>query len=322
MKVVLDAVGADAARVSEAGGVRPVPARVAAPQGGHPAARSPAAAASGSAPDEVGAPRVNVMGVGVHAVNLPSALDAVFDAVRTPGTLGYVTVTGVHGVIESQDDEALKRIHNRSFLSVPDGVPLAWVGRLTGHAAMRQVAGPDFMPAVIERSLAQGERHFLWGGGEGLADRLGTVLERRHPALKIVGRVTPPFRPLTPDEELELVERIVATRPHFFWVGLSTPKQERFMAGFIERHRERLLSAEHGMLLLGVGAAFDFQAGVIREAPRWLRGSGFEWAYRLMVEPRRLWRRYLRNNPRFVAGMARQATGAERFPMIGARKDG
>lgn len=308
MKVVLEAVGAEGRGAGEA----PV-----GPTG--PAVPSSSPGPVPPVTDEVAVPRVNVMGVGVHAVNMETALEAVFEAVRSPGVLGYVTVTGVHGVIESQDDEALKRIHNRSFLSVPDGAPLAWVGRASGQSAMRQVAGPDFMPAVLARSVAGGERHFLWGGGEGLADLLGAVLKRRHPELRIVGRVTPPFRPLTPEEELELVDRIVATRPHFFWVGLSTPKQERFMAGFIERHRERLSSDAQGMLMLGVGAAFDFQAGVVREAPRWLRGSGFEWLYRLMVEPRRLWRRYLRNNPRFIAGMLRQAVSPGRFPMTGAR---
>lgn len=308
MKVVPEALGVDAGVVREAAVARP-----------EPAPRVPSSRPVSPVADEVAVPRVNVMGVGVHAVNLGTALDAVFEAVRTPGVLGYVTVTGVHGVIESQDDEALKRIHNRSFLSVPDGAPIAWVGRLGGQSGMRQVAGPDFMPAVLERSLAGGERHFLWGGGEGLVDLLGEVLQRRHPGIGIVGRVTPPFRPLTADEELELVERIVATRPHFFWVGLSTPKQERFMAGFIERHSERLTCDAQGMLMLGVGAAFDFQAGVVREAPRWLRGSGFEWLYRLMVEPRRLWRRYLRNNPRFIAGMLGQAVSPARYPMTGAR---
>ncbi len=262
-------------------------------------------------------PRVNVLGVGIHAVDMDSALDAVFSAAARPGCCGYVTVTGVHGVIESQDDEALKRIHNASYLSLPDGIPMVWMGRASGHRRMRQVAGPDFMPRVFARSAASGERHFLWGGGPGVVDTLKARLEERHPGVRIVGAVTPPFRALTAAEEAELVERIRATRPHFFWVGLSTPKQERFMSGFLERHAEALASPEHGLLMIGVGAAFDFQAGLVKEAPRWLRGSGFEWLYRLLTEPRRLGPRYLRNNPRFLAGVLRQCLAPSRFPMLG-----
>ncbi len=267
---------------------------------------------------EPGVPRVNVMGVGIHAVNAESAMAAVFKATETPGFTGYVTVTGVHGVIESQDDEALRQIHNRSFLSVPDGVPMVWVGRAHGHREMRQVAGPDFMPLVFARGIAQGKRHFVWGGGPGVVDTLKAKLEERHPGVQIVGAVTPPFRPLTPDEELELVAQINAVRPHLFWVGLSTPKQERFMSGFLARHRDALDLSEHGMVMLGVGAAFDFQAGLVREAPRWLRGSGFEWLYRLLTEPRRLGPRYLRNNPRFIAGLLRQWRNPGAFTLSGA----
>jgi N-acetylglucosaminyldiphosphoundecaprenol N-acetyl-beta-D-mannosaminyltransferase len=260
-------------------------------------------------------PRVNVLGVGVHAVDMSSALDCLLAAAADPSARGYVTVTGVHGVIESQDDPALKCIHNRSLLSVPDGVPMVWMGRLAGHARMRQVAGPDFMPALLARSVESGLRSFLWGGGDGVVDVLAQRLLERNPRLQIVDRITPPFRPLTPDEELELVERINRTRPHFFWVGLSTPKQERFMAGFLARHRDKLMLPDQGFVMLGVGAAFDFQAGLVKEAPRWLRGSGFEWLYRLAVEPKRLWRRYLRNNPRFVLGVLQQKLFPSRFPL-------
>jgi N-acetylglucosaminyldiphosphoundecaprenol N-acetyl-beta-D-mannosaminyltransferase len=263
-------------------------------------------------------PRTNVLGVGINDVTLGSALNEVEKAVSVPGTVGYVTVTGVHGVIESQDDPALKRIHNLSFLSLPDGIPMVWMGRLQGHPDMEQVCGPDFMPALLEKGLEKQRRHFLWGGGDGVVDRLKLVLIQRHPEISIVGTVTPPFRPLTEEEENDLVKAIRESGAHYVWVGLSTPKQERFMAGFLERHGNELRSADQGVLFFGVGAAFDFQAGLVKEAPRWIRGTGFEWLFRIFMDPKRLWRRYLRNNPRFLAGSFLQLTRLRQYPMDGA----
>jgi len=262
------------------------------------------------------------MGVGIHAVNLDSALTAIFWAARAAGVRGYVTATGVHGVIESQDDPDLQAIHNRSLLSLPDGVPMVWVGRSRGHATMSQVAGADFMRAVLSCSAGSSDRHYLWGGGDGVAELLRQNLVRRNPGVVIVGTETPPFRPLTLDEEIGLVDRINRARPHFFWVGLSTPKQEKFMAGFLERHGESLQLDGQGFVMLGVGAAFDFQAGLVKESPRWLRGSGLEWLYRLVKEPNRLWKRYMRNNPRFILGLLQQKLQPARFAMHGYDRQG
>ena len=267
-------------------------------------------------------PRVNVMGVGIHAVDLASALSAAFRAAHTRGLRGYITATGVHGVIESQDDPDLKAIHNRSLLSLPDGVPMVWVGRSRGHVTMSLVGGPDFMRAVFTRSVGSADRHYLWGGGEGVADILKSNLSKRYPGAVVVGADTPPFRPLRIDEELELVDRINHSRPNFFWVGLSTPKQERFMAGFLARHGESLHLDGQGFVMVGVGAAFDIEAGLKTEAPRWIRGSGFAWLYRLLHDPKRLWRRYLANNPRFILGMLRQNLTPARFTMHGSRRLG
>lgn len=264
-------------------------------------------------------PRVNVLGVGINDVNMGSALTEVEQAADTPCLLGYVTVTGVHGVIESQADVALQRIHNRSYLSIPDGIPMVWMGWMQGHDSMEQVCGPEFMPALIDRGLANKRRHFLWGGGDGVVGKLSTELKARHPDLEIVGTETPPFRPLTESEELDLVAEIRRTKPHYFWVGLSTPKQERFMAGFLSRHADQLRFENQGLLFFGVGAAFDFQAGLVKEAPRWIRGSGFEWLFRMAMDPKRLWRRYLRNNPRFLAGVLAQLSGLREYPMNGTR---
>jgi N-acetylglucosaminyldiphosphoundecaprenol N-acetyl-beta-D-mannosaminyltransferase len=262
-------------------------------------------------------PRVSVLGVGIHAVNSISASSAAFWAAHTPGVRGYITATGVHGVIASQDDPGLKAIHNRSLLSLPDGMPMVWVGRARGHATMELVGGPDFMRAIFAGSDRSCDRHYLWGGGDGVVEILKENLVRRYARAVVVGVDTPPFRPLTYDEELELVDRINRLRPNFFWVGLSTPKQERFMAGFLARHRESLRLDGQGFVMVGVGAAFDIEAGLTIEAPRWLRGSGFAWLYRLVLEPKRLWRRYLANNPRFIVGIVRQTLAPTHFTLYG-----
>lgn len=265
-----------------------------------------------------GIPRVNVLGVGIHAVNFSSALAAAFWAARTAGVRGYITATGVHGIMESQDDPALKAIHNQSLLSLPDGAPMAWVGRLNGYSTMDLVGGPDFMRAVFA-SADEGcrDRHYLWGGGPGVAAAIERNLVARHPRACVVGVETPPFSALTDDEERQLVERINRVRPNFFWVGLSTPKQERFMAGFLARHGKALNLDDQGFVMVGVGAAFDIEAGRVIEAPLWIRRSGFAWLYRLAKEPRRLWKRYFRNNPRFIGGMLLQMLIPGRYGLHG-----
>jgi N-acetylglucosaminyldiphosphoundecaprenol N-acetyl-beta-D-mannosaminyltransferase len=261
-------------------------------------------------------PRANVLGVGIHTVNMNTALQEVNHALNQAACIGYVTVTGVHGVMESQDDVALKIIHNRSFLSFPDGIPMVWVGRWQGYDEMRQVCGPEFMPTFMEQGLSEHRRHFLWGGGEGVVEELAKKLRERHPGISIVGTETPPFRPLTETEENELLMKILEVRPHCFWVGLSTPKQERFMAGYLAKYADRLSTLDHGILFFGVGAAFDFQAGLVSEAPRWLRGSGLEWFYRLLTNPKRLAKRYLKNNPKFLVAAVLQHTGIRKFTNV------
>jgi N-acetylglucosaminyldiphosphoundecaprenol N-acetyl-beta-D-mannosaminyltransferase len=257
-------------------------------------------------PQQSSIPRADVLGVGISAVNMSSAIRAVSQAVDRPGFVGYVTVTGVHGVMESQDDDALKNIHLGSFLSIPDGIPMVWVGRWQGYDHMQQVCGPEFMPALMAHGIEKNRRHFLWGGGDGVVDILELKLQERHAGLRIVGKGTPPFRPLTEEEERQLLDQILESQPHYFWVGLSTPKQERFMADFIAKYEDRLASMKQGILFFGVGAAFDFQAGIVSECPHWLRGSGFEWLYRLFTNPKRLAKRYFKNNPRFVWRALRQ----------------
>jgi N-acetylglucosaminyldiphosphoundecaprenol N-acetyl-beta-D-mannosaminyltransferase len=249
--------------------------------------------------------RVNVLGVGISVLDLRTALDAIAGAVRDRRK-GYIAVTGVHGVMEAQDDAAFKNILNQAFLCTPDGMPMVWMGRLHGHREMRRVYGPDLMLEVCAWSETSGCKHFFYGGAAGVAELLGQKLKAKFPKLQIVGCYTPPFRPLNAAEENELQQRVRAAGPDILWVGLSTPKQEKFMSEFLPK-----LDAT---LMIGVGAAFDFHAGRSRQAPRWMQRSGLEWLYRLGSEPRRLGRRYLRNNPLFVLKFSAQSLGLKRYP--------
>jgi len=250
--------------------------------------------------------RVNVLGVGLSVLNLPSALAAVAEAV-VQRRKGYICVTGVHGVIEAQDDPEFRRILNGALLCTPDGMPMVWMGRLRGHKEMRRVYGPDFMLDVCAWSQTSGCRHFFYGGADGVAELLRDKLTARFPGLQVVGCYTPPFRALNPEEVAGLQKQVRDSRPDILWVGLSTPKQEKFMAEFLPKLDVTLM--------VGVGAAFDFHSGRVKQAPRWIQRSGLEWFYRMCSEPRRLARRYLRNNPRFAGKVAGQLLGWRQYPL-------
>jgi N-acetylglucosaminyldiphosphoundecaprenol N-acetyl-beta-D-mannosaminyltransferase len=249
--------------------------------------------------------RVNVLGVGISVLNLRTALDAIAAAVRERRK-GFVCVTGVHGVMEAQHDEAFKNILNGALLCTPDGMPMVWAGKLNGHREMSRVYGPDLMLDVCAWSETSGCKHFFYGGADGVAELLAHNLKARFPRLQIVGTFTPPFRALNADEEKKLAAQVAAAQPDILWVGLSTPKQEKFMAEFLPRLDVTLM--------IGVGAAFDFFSGRVRQAPRWMQRSGLEWLYRLFCEPRRLWRRYFRNNPLFVLKFSAQLLGWKKYP--------
>ena len=250
--------------------------------------------------------RVNVLGVGISALNLQSALAEIADAIRARRK-GYICVTGVHGVMEAQSDDAFRRILNNAFLCTPDGMPMVWVGKANGQSQMSRVYGPDLMLDICAWSESNPCRHFFFGGAPGVAELLGEKLKARFPKMEIVGTYTPPFRRLTPDEEKTLHEKVRETRPDIFWVGLSTPKQEKFMAEYLPK-----LDAT---LMVGVGAAFDFLSGSVKQAPRWMQRSGLEWFYRLCSEPRRLAGRYFKNNPIFVAKIAMQLSGLKKYTL-------
>jgi exopolysaccharide biosynthesis WecB/TagA/CpsF family protein len=258
----------------------------------HPAAASPEANAS-------------ILGVRVDPLNMPRALDTI-DRWIADKEHHYVCIRDVHGVMACQTDEALRRIHAEAGMVTPDGMPLVWLSRRNGHPETDRVCGPDFMLQLCEHSVARGYRHYLYGGAPGVVDDLKANLEALYPGLQIVGAYSPPFRPLTEAEDAAVVDTINAARPDVVWVGLSSPKQEYWMAS----HKGRITAAA----MVGVGAAFDFHAGRQKRAPAWMQRNGLEWSYRLMSEPRRLWRRYLVMAPRFLMLLA-----AEKVRALGQR---
>lgn len=236
-------------------------------------------------------PRVDVLGVEISAINPEMAIDIITRWVEA-GAREYVCVRDVHGVVKSLDDPELRRIHRASGLVTPDGMPLVWAGRLAGARWMRRVYGPNLMLDICSRSVEQGWSHFFYGAGPGVADDLASRLKSRFPGLEVVGTHSPPYADMTPKEISETSTMLNQSGADFIWVGLSTPKQELWMDVF-----RPMLNAS---AILGVGAAFDIHAGRVPQAPTWIQRSGLEWAFRLAVEPRRLWRRYLSSIPRFL----------------------
>lgn len=250
--------------------------------------------------------RVNVLGVGVHAVDMECAVLLLESQIRK-GDKAYVCLTGVHGVMEAQRDPALKSIFAHALLVAPDGMPTVWMGHTQGFPAMQRVFGPELMVEIMGRAEFRNCVHFLCGGEPGVAENLRRELLRRFPWVQITGTYSPPFRPLTEMDEKELEVKVRSLRPDIIWVGLSTPKQERFMARYLP-----LLDTK---LMIGVGAAFLFHTGAIQDSPKWVKRAGLQWLHRLVQEPSRLWKRYLLNNPCFLFYVLLQFIGLKRFTL-------
>ena len=250
--------------------------------------------------------KVNILGVAVSAVNMQITLDEI-DKLIARRRQGYICITPVHGIMECRYSENLRRIYNKAVLVTPDGMPVVWLLKAHGHPEVGRVYGPDLMLALCAHSLQQGYRHFFYGGAEGVADKLAATLTDRFPGLAIGGSISPPFRQLTREEDKATVEEINESQSDIVWVGLGNPKQEYWMAEHIER-----LNAP---VLIGVGAAFDFHTGRKKQAPHWMQRSGLEWAFRLSSEPRRLWKRYLVGNTRFLGHTLLQASGLRKYPV-------
>jgi N-acetylglucosaminyldiphosphoundecaprenol N-acetyl-beta-D-mannosaminyltransferase len=247
--------------------------------------------------------RINVLGVGVSLVNIDRALDEIEVWIKA-GDQTYVCVCSVHGVMECQRSDELRQIFNSAGMVTPDGMPLVWLAR-GRDAQVSRVYGPDLMLAEFQRSTTAGHRHFLYGGGPGVSTRLAAKMQSRFPGLAVVGTMEPPFAPLDQLASAETAAAINAAGADVVWVGISSPKQERWMAMM----RPQLQAP----VLIGVGAAFDFHSGTVRQAPRWMQRSGLEWLFRLITDPRRLWRRYLINNPWFLWALTMQRLGLRRY---------
>jgi N-acetylglucosaminyldiphosphoundecaprenol N-acetyl-beta-D-mannosaminyltransferase len=249
-------------------------------------------------------PRANILGVGVSVTDLGQALERVESFIGDGGG-HYVCVCNVDAVVTGMRDPGFRRIQNRADLVLPDGMPIAWGSRLLGFRQQRQVRGPDLVLALCQRSVERGYSHFFYGGRDGVPQRLARKLASRFPGLRVAGCYSPPFRPLTPEEDQRVVGMINASGADILWVGLGAPKQEHWMAS----HRGRVQAS----VMIGVGAAFDFHSGTVKEAPGWVQRSGLEWLFRLSREPGRLWQRYLLGNTAFVVEFALQLLGLSRF---------
>jgi len=212
---------------------------------------------------------------------------------------GYICVAATHTVMVCDEDPELREAVLNSSLTVPDGQPLVWAMNALGGDLSQRVYGPELMARYCERAVSSGVKMYLYGGrNQGALVQLALNLRQRFPGVKIVGGYSPPFRDLSEAEDAAIVKEINRSRAEVVWVGVGAPKQEKWMAAM----RGRV----DAPVMIGVGAAFDFHAGLVPQAPNWMQTAGLEWLFRLAHEPRRLWRRYARYNPRFVTGFARQ----------------
>jgi len=235
--------------------------------------------------------RTVILGIGISAVTMDTAVETIMRWIAM-GERQIVTVAAVHSVVDAQRVPAAKRIMQTSGMCVPDGVPLVWLSRLAGRNKVERVFGPDLMLRVTYL-LAQTSGHaFYYGGKQGIAEELAERMQAEYPGVGTAGCYSPPFRDLTEAEKQEIENLINNSGAGIVWVGLSSPKQEKWM----EEFRPRL----NAPVLIGVGAAFDYNTGRIHRAPHWVQNSGLEWLFRLIQEPQRLWRRYLVNNSLFI----------------------
>ncbi len=253
--------------------------------------------------------KVNILGVGVNNIVLSGAVEALEHFIAEGGR-HYVCVSNVHTVMMCQSDEEYRRIHNQAAMVTPDGRPLGWMQTWRGFPQRERVYGPDLMLLACEYGLPRGWKHYFYGGKEGVPEKLRDTLTARFPGLQVVGCYSPPFRALSPEEDAAEVKMINESGADLVWVGLGAPKQELWMG----RHAGRITAP----VMLGVGAAFDFHTGTVKQAPKWMQRRGLEWLFRLIVEPRRMWRRYIYNNPMFLILCACQLLGLKKYSVEGA----
>lgn len=246
--------------------------------------------------------QISILGVPVSSVDMTEAVDRIVTWAKKRESR-YVCAADVHSVMRARSDLEHFDALRLADMTTPDGQPLVWTARMRGDRHIARVSGPDLMPAVCRASVSTGLRHYFWGGSEGVAAAVAERLRQTYPGLDVAGAETPPFRPMTPAEDEALGQRLKDLRVNVLWIALGCPKQERWMLQHIGKFP--------GIVMIGVGAAFDFECKRITRAPLWMRRSGLEWLHRLASEPQRLWRRYLVLAPQFVvASLAETIVGA------------
>jgi N-acetylglucosaminyldiphosphoundecaprenol N-acetyl-beta-D-mannosaminyltransferase len=248
--------------------------------------------------------RFRVLGVGFDAVQIPDVIDQMRQWIARRQACRYIAVAGMHGIIEARHNAEFRNAVASADLVVADGMPVVWLGRLRGHPMPRRVYGPELMLRFCKETASEGYRHYLLGGAPRVPEQLAASIERTCPGITIVGTHSPPFRASTSEEDAELIENINRAAPDVLWVGLGTPKQEMWM----HRHQDKLRVP----VMIGVGAAFDFLSFRKRQAPVWMREAGFEWFFRLLQEPQRLWKRYLVGGLEFAFFVALELLGWRR----------
>lgn len=235
--------------------------------------------------------RINIIGSEISVTNMESLLTSIKCKIDS-GETDYICVSNVHTVITAKEDEYYKTIINYSFMSVPDGMPLVWVGRKRGYKDIGRTAGPDIMENTFKSISYKKYKHYFYGSTRDTLDLMKDNLMKEYPYLNIVGMKESYFRPLTEEEDKEIVDEINSLKPDLIWVGLGAPRQEKWMY----EHREKIKSS----LMIGVGGAFAIYADLVDRAPLWMQKHGLEWLYRLIKEPGRLWKRYLVTNFKFI----------------------
>ena len=237
----------------------------------------------------------DVLGIAVDAVQIPDVIRQMCRWIEERATARYIAVANTHMIVEARQDPSFRQVLDAADLRVPDGMPLIWCGRFRGHALARRAYGPEIMMTFCRDTAAKGFRHFFYGGAPGVAIDLIERLKQSCPGIQIAGFDSPPFRNLTSEEDAEAIQKINRAHPDIVWVGLGCPKQERWM--WVHRG---LLTAP---VMVGVGQAFDILSGRRKPAPAWMREHGLEWFCRFLQEPRRLWRRYLVYNAKFIGAL-------------------
>lgn len=235
-------------------------------------------------------PTCNILGVEIAAINMEWLLDFTWKNIKNLSG-DYMCVSNVHTTVSAYEDDAYKSIQNGGIMAIPDGGPLSSIGRKRGYREMRRTTGPSYLLEIMKASGRGGYRHYFYGSTEETLKKLKNTLENEYPEVSIAGMYSPPFRKMSEEEDHDVIEKINASNADFVWVGLGAPKQERWMA----EHQGKV-----GGFMVGIGAGFDYLAGNIKRSPEWMQRCNLEWFYRLIQEPKRLFKRYWYTNTRFL----------------------